>query len=92
MCGDDCNGYCKLLEKGCASQYEAKFGSGATATTSCQTQCLAQRGEDPLQYAVESAESAPNKLACKLLYAARAVEKPGTADLCESALGEGSCK
>lgn len=92
VCGDDCNGYCKLLEKGCKSEYEAKFGTGAAAATSCKTQCLAQRGEDPIHYAVESAESAPNKLACKLLYATRAVEKPGTAGVCESALGEGSCK
>lgn len=92
VCGEDCGAYCRLLQRGCAGPFEAEFGQGASAATSCESACQTLRGDSPLRYAAGSAESDANPLACRLLYATRALEKPSqAAEFCPSALGQGAC-
>jgi hypothetical protein len=94
VCGDDCTGYCRLLQAGCADAFAtAHGGMGPDAMQRCTSTCAQRHGRDPLHYSVASAKGkTSNPVACGLLNAARALERPAeAAALCASAVGGGDC-
>jgi hypothetical protein len=97
ICGTDCPAYCRLFKAGCEAAFKDAFGTGADANTQCESACMALRGADPLtSYTVASASAkGANPIACRLLYATRALEHPEQqAMLCKSAAGtvDSNCK
>jgi hypothetical protein len=88
VCGTDCPAYCKLVQSACATSFAAEF----TDLDECISACSTLRGTGHLMYAVETAETDDaNPLACRMLYATRAVASPSTLEFCEAALGRDAC-
>ena len=94
VCGSDCPAYCKLFRAGCADVFATAFGMANDANSKCETGCRALIGDDPLKYSVADAKASNgNPLSCRLLNAARALEKPEQAAMfCPNAAGGGTCK
>ena len=96
LCGTDCPAYCRLFKAGCDAPFKDAFGSGADATSKCESACLTLRGQDAIDnYSVTTASAkGANPIACRLLYATRALEHPDQqATLCKSAAGtDATCK
>jgi hypothetical protein len=96
ICGNDCPAYCRLFKAGCDAAFKDAFGTATDATSKCESACSTLRGPDPLKYSVAAAGAKnANPIACRLLYATRALEHPDQqATLCKSAAGtpDSSCK
>jgi hypothetical protein len=97
VCGTDCPAYCRLFKAGCDASFKASFGAGTDATSMCESACVALRGPDPVKnYSVATASAkGANPIACRLLYATKALEHPEQKDmLCKSAAGtaDSNCK
>lgn len=93
-CGDDCVSYCRLFAAGCGTKFDELFGDADDPAEACRANCRAVHGNGWLAYSTALGRD-PNgpPLACQLLYAARALEKPQrSAALCESAAGELDCR
>jgi hypothetical protein len=93
VCGNDCNAYCRLLSAGCSDAFVNLHGMGAEGMKHCTDGCTQRHGRDSLHYSVPSAKAkTSNPVACVLLNAARALERPAeAATLCQSAVGGGDC-
>jgi hypothetical protein len=87
VCGDDCTGYCTLLERTCSTQFTDLGGMAG-----CQTECKALLGDKPLGYSVKLAKSGSSPLACRFYQLVKARSEPKTAATsCDAAIGKGGC-
>ncbi len=92
---DNCNGYCVVLQSGCARQFEAEFGAGDVGLRTCEERCQdVPQSEGDAFSAEEGRYSSANpvdgdNLRCRTFHAVRALSDPD--DACENALGGGVC-
>ena len=79
-----CDTYCTMVEQACPTEFSASFGA-----IGCVESCsdLDESGRDS-EYTVLDGEAGGETLACRMLYASRAVNDPSS---CAAALGGAPC-
>jgi hypothetical protein len=94
-CGSDemdktgnCESYCILLAKGCATDFAAKYPTQADCQKACSAEPASFGASRDSKYRIAEAASG-NTLQCRLLHVSRALANPAE---CPSALGQGSCQ
>jgi hypothetical protein len=93
VCGEDCQGLCTLIEKGCQSDFEEKY-SGSRAN--CERECDTARKQDPTyndgkNYSIANVQKG-NAFACRLYSAAKSLSLAGDAqEVCDVAVGNSPC-
>lgn len=83
-CGkDNCEGYCQLVSRTCATEFAATFGDASK----CLTECAKLPGADADSWG-KTAQTG-NTVRCRSVNAARAAETPSA---CAAAVGGGECQ